>query len=72
MQEDNNLLTTSIRKKMLADQLLCVDVPVKDKDIIMTLLESLLASYKYLIDNVDEITYDGLYDDVFDTRDVEA
>lgn len=57
---------------MLADQLLCVDVPVKDKDIIMTLLESLLASYKYLIDNVDEITYDGLYDDVFDTRDVEA
>ena len=42
----------------------------------MTLLESLLTSYEYFDyrhgDNVDEGSYNGLCDGVFDTRDVEA
>ena len=31
------------------DQLACLEVPMRDKDIIMTLLRSLLLSYEYLI-----------------------
>lgn len=35
--------------KTLANQLTCLDVPVKSEDIVMILLESLLPLYKYLI-----------------------
>ncbi len=35
--------------KALADQLACLEVPVKDEDVVMTLLESLPPSYEYLI-----------------------
>ena len=35
--------------KALGDQLACVEIPVRDENIIMTLFESLPASYEYLI-----------------------
>ena len=35
--------------KALVDQLVCLEVPVRDEDIVMTLLESLPASFEYLI-----------------------
>lgn len=35
--------------KVIADQLACLEVPVNDKHIVIILLESLSASYEYLI-----------------------
>jgi hypothetical protein len=35
--------------KALADQLACMEVPVRDEDTVITLLESLPPSYEYLI-----------------------
>ena len=48
MQEDDDLLDHVRKVKALADQLVCLEVPVKDEDIIMTLFESLSASYEFL------------------------
>ncbi len=49
MQESDDLLDHINKVKALADQLACLEVPVRDEDIVMTLLESLPASYEYLI-----------------------
>lgn len=49
MQEDNDILNHINEVKAFADQVACLEVPVKDEDIVMTLLESLPASYEYLI-----------------------
>jgi len=49
MVEGDDLLDHINNVKALADQLACLEVPVKDEDIVMTLLESLPASYEYLI-----------------------
>jgi hypothetical protein len=38
---------------MIADQLACLEEPMQEKDIVMTLLESLPASYKYLITTLE-------------------
>lgn len=48
MQEDDDLLDYVRKVKVLADQLACLEVPVKDEDIIMTLFKSLSASYEFL------------------------
>ena len=39
--------------KALADQLACLEVPVREEDIIMTLLESLPTWYEYLITTLE-------------------
>ena len=39
--------------KALADQLACIEVPVQDVDTVMTLLESLLPLYEYLITTLE-------------------
>jgi hypothetical protein len=49
MQEGDDLLDHINKVKVLADQFAYLKVPVRDEDIVMTLLKSLLASYKYLI-----------------------
>ena len=49
MQEKNDLLDHVNKVKTLADQLVFLEVFIRDEDIIISLLESLLASYKYLI-----------------------
>ena len=49
MQEGDDLLTHINQMKALADQLNCLEVPVKDEDIVMTLLESLPPSFENLI-----------------------
>ena len=49
MQEGDDMLDHINKVKTLADQLLCLEVPVKDEDVVMTLLESLPTSYEYLI-----------------------
>ena len=46
MQEGDNLLDHITKGKAPADQLACLNVPVRDKDIVITLLECLLALYK--------------------------
>jgi hypothetical protein len=49
MQEGEDLLDHIHKVKALADQLACLEVPMRDEDVVMTLLESLPPSYEYLI-----------------------
>ena len=49
MKNDDNLLDYVNKVKPLADQLVCLEVPVWEIDIVMTLVKNLPASYKYLI-----------------------
>ena len=49
MQEGDNLLDYVNKVKAFADQLVCLEVPVRDKDIVMTLFKSLPMSFEYLI-----------------------
>jgi len=49
MQEGEDLLHHINKVKALADQLACLEVPVRDEDVVMTLLENLPPSYEYLI-----------------------
>ena len=49
MQECDNLLDHVNKVKAFADQLVCLKVPVRDENIVMTLLESLPTLYEYLI-----------------------
>jgi hypothetical protein len=48
MQEGEDLLDHINKVKALADQLACLEVPVRDEDVVMTLLENLPPSYEYL------------------------
>lgn len=49
MQEDDGLLEHFNKVKALVDQFACLEVPVRNNDIVMTLFESLPALYEYLI-----------------------
>lgn len=49
MQDGDCMLDHINKVKDLADQLMCLDVAVKDEDIVMTLLDSLPPSYEHLI-----------------------
>ena len=49
MQEGDDLLTHINQVKALADQLTCLEVPVREEDVVMTLLESLPPSFESLI-----------------------
>lgn len=41
--------------KVLADPFVCLEVPVKNEDIVMTLLKSFLALYEYLITTMETV-----------------
>ena len=49
MEEGDDLLDHVNKVKTLWDQLACLEVPVREENIVMTLFESLLMLYKYLI-----------------------
>ena len=49
MDEDSDLLDHINKVKAFADQLACLEIPMREEDIIITLLESVPASYKFLI-----------------------
>ena len=49
MQEADCMLDHINKVKSLADQLMCLEVPLKDEDIVMTLLDSLPPTYEHLI-----------------------
>ena len=49
MQEGDDLLDHINKVKVLADQFAYLKVPVRDEDIVMTLLKNLPTSYKFLI-----------------------
>lgn len=49
MLEDDDLLDHVNKVKALADQLACLEVLVRDEDIVISLLESLPTSFEYLI-----------------------
>lgn len=49
MKENNGLFDNFSKAKVLADQLVCLEAPLRNKNIITTMCQSLLASYKYLI-----------------------
>ena len=53
MNEGDDLLDHVNKVKALADQLACLEVPVREEDIVMTLFESLPALYKFLITALD-------------------
>lgn len=55
--------------KVLNDELAYEEVPVRDDDIIMTLLESFPGSFKNLITAMEE---NGLGDGAFDAQDIKA
>jgi len=60
MQEGEDLLDHINKVKALADQLACLEVPVRDEDVVMTLLESLRPSYEYLITALETLTMQDL------------
>ena len=49
MQEDDDMLDHINKVKSLADQLTCLEMAIKDEDVVMTLLDSLPISYERLI-----------------------
>ena len=49
MQEDDDLLDHINKVKALANPFACLEVFMRDKDIVMSLLKSLPVSYEYLI-----------------------
>ena len=49
MQEEDDLLDHINKVKALADELACLEAPVTEGDVVMTLLESLPPSYEFLI-----------------------
>jgi hypothetical protein len=60
MQEGEDLLDHINKVKALADQLACLEVPMRDEDVVMTLLESLSPSYKYLITALETLPMKNL------------
>lgn len=49
MQEEDDLLDHVNKIKALADELACLEAPVTEGDVVMTLLESLPPSFEFLI-----------------------
>lgn len=49
MQEEDDLLDHVNKIKALAHELACLEAPVTDGDVVMTLLESLPPSFEFLI-----------------------
>lgn len=68
MQETDNLLDHVNKVKMFTDQLACLEVPVKNKNIVMTLLKSLSASHDYLITVMEMMSMKGLTMDYVNVR----
>jgi hypothetical protein len=60
MQEGEVLLDHINKVKALADQLACLEVPMRDEDVVMTLLESLPPSYEYLITALETLPMQAL------------
>jgi hypothetical protein len=60
MQEGEDLLDHINKVKALADQLACLEVPVRDEDVVMTSLESLPPSYEYLITALETLPMQDL------------
>jgi hypothetical protein len=60
MQEEQDLLDHINKVKALADQLASLEVPVRDEDVVMTLLESLPPSYEYLITALETLLMQDL------------
>ena len=63
MAKMTSSLTTSLKKKSLADQLICLEVPMKDKVMVMTLFNSLPPLLDHLITPLErhpmkELTFD--------------
>ena len=61
MQKCDNILDHINKNKALADQLACLEVSVIAKDIVITLLESLLASYEYLLTTLETMLMKNLW-----------
>jgi hypothetical protein len=53
VQEGNDLLDRVNKVKAFPNQVICLNVPVRHEDIVMTLLKSLSASYEYLITTLE-------------------
>jgi hypothetical protein len=53
MQKREDVLDHINHVKALTDQLACMEVPVRDEDTVMTLLESLPPSYEYFITTLE-------------------
>ena len=49
MDKGADILDHINKVKSLANQLTCLEVPMKNKDVVMTLLDSLLPSFDHLI-----------------------
>ena len=60
MQEGDDLLNHINQVKTLADQLTCLEVPVRDEDVVMTLLESLPPSFEHLITALETLAMKDL------------
>jgi sarcosine oxidase delta subunit len=68
MQEGDDLLDHVNKVKAFGDQLACLKVPVRDKDIVRTLLESLAASYEYLVTAIEMMPMKDLTMDYMTAR----
>lgn len=71
MQEDDNLLDNINKVNALTNQLACLEAPIRNEDVVMSLFKSLQLSYKHLItgpfgDNADEEADYNKCDGTFD------
>ena len=53
MQEGGDMLDHINKVRALSDQLTCLEVLVRDEDVVMTLLDSLPSSYNHLITTLE-------------------
>src|SRR5579875_408018 len=60
MEEGADLLEHINNIKALADQLACLEVPMRDDDIVMTLLDSLPPSFEHLITALETLKFADL------------
>lgn len=68
MQKDDNLLDHANKIKAFANLLVCLEVHVREKCIVMTLLDNLPASFKYSITAMDTVPLNKLTMNYITTR----
>ena len=66
MQEGDDLMAHINHVKELADQLTAFEVPVREEDVVMTLLESLSTSFENLIVALETLRFEGPHHGVCD------
>lgn len=66
INEGDDLLHHINKVKLIEDQLMCLEEPVRNKNILTTLLESLTPSYEYLVTALETLLMTKLTREIHD------